>query len=185
MRSPAARRNHPKAVEKTVPWKPWKTKPRFPTAPWKTRNLGEFPTFPPPCDSLFPSPKKTKGQEGSMNQADKSSVNKSGQIQKLPTAQRWHLPGYRYGPGRFESGLAGRVDGTRKRALGKSFARPFLDRALPCFSADRGTPTHYRSARCWNQPHSLDRRLARGVHHGQRRHDLPPLYVPTVMRVPK
>src|SRR5947208_12246238 len=47
MRSPAARWNHPKAVEKTVPWKPWKTKPRFPTAPtapWKTRNLGEFPT---------------------------------------------------------------------------------------------------------------------------------------------
>src|SRR5216117_2256000 len=88
MRSPAARWNHPKAVEKTVPWKPWKTKPRFPTAPtapWKTRNLGEFPTFPPPCDSLFPSLKKTKGQEGSMNQADKSSVNKSGQIQKLPT----------------------------------------------------------------------------------------------------
>src|SRR5881397_1211298 len=88
MRSPAARWNHPKAVEKTVPWKPWKTKPRFPTAPtapWKTRNLGEFPTFPPPCDSLFPSLKKTKGQEGSMKQADRSSVNKSGQIQKLPT----------------------------------------------------------------------------------------------------
>src|SRR5437899_11564244 len=90
MRSPAARWNHPKAVEKTVPWKPWKTKPRFPTAPtapWKTRNLGEFPTFPPPCDSLFPSLKKTKGQEGSMKQADRSSVNKSGQIQKLPTAR--------------------------------------------------------------------------------------------------
>src|ERR1043166_3096539 len=89
MRSPTARWNHPKAVEKTVPWKPWKTKPRFPTAPtapWKTRNLGEFPTFPPPCDSLFPSLKKTKGQEGSMKQADRSSVNKSGQIQKLPTA---------------------------------------------------------------------------------------------------
>src|SRR5690242_13864262 len=31
MRTPAARWNHPKAVEKTVPWKPWKTKPRFPT----------------------------------------------------------------------------------------------------------------------------------------------------------
>src|SRR5207249_5850233 len=91
MRSPAARWNHPKAVEKTVPWKPWKTKPRFPTAPtapWKTRNLGEFPTFPPPCDSLFPSLKKTKGQEGSMKQADRSSVNKSGQIQKLPTGGR-------------------------------------------------------------------------------------------------
>src|SRR5438876_285490 len=90
MRSPAARWNHPKAVEKTVPWKPWKTKPRFPTAPtapWKTRNLGEFPTFPPPCDSLFPSLKKTKGQEGSMKQADRSSVNKSGQIQKLPTVE--------------------------------------------------------------------------------------------------
>src|ERR1043166_3614276 len=88
MRSPTARWNHPKAVENTVPWKPWKTKPRFPTAPtapWKTRNLGEFPTFPPPCDSLFPSLKKTKGQEGSMKQADRSSVNKSGQIQKLPT----------------------------------------------------------------------------------------------------
>src|ERR1043166_3747992 len=88
MRSPAARWNHPKAVEKTVPWKPWKTKPRFPTAPtapWKTRNLGEFPTFLPPCDSPFPSLKKTKGKEGSMKQADRSSVNKSGQIQKLPT----------------------------------------------------------------------------------------------------
>src|SRR5436309_26412 len=93
MRSPAARWNHPKAVEKTVPWKPWKTKPRFPTAPtapWKTRNLGEFPTFPPPCDSPFPSLKKTKGKEGSMKQADRSSVNKSGQIQKLPTALRIH-----------------------------------------------------------------------------------------------
>src|SRR5439155_7789205 len=91
MRSPGARWNHPKAVEKTVPWKPWKTKPRFPTAPtapWKTRNLGEFPTFPPPCDSLFPSLKKTKGQEGSMKQADRSPVNKSGQIQKLPTDRR-------------------------------------------------------------------------------------------------
>ncbi|PYT16616.1 MAG: hypothetical protein DMG59_09980 [Acidobacteria bacterium] len=75
--------NHPKAVEKTVPWKPWKTKPRFPTAPtapWKTRNLGEFPTFPPPCDSPFPSLKKTKGKEGSMKQADRSSVKASGQI---------------------------------------------------------------------------------------------------------
>src|SRR5216117_494422 len=85
MRSPAARWNHPKAVEKTVPWKPWKTKPRFPTAhtaPWKTRNLGEFPTFPPPCDSPFPSLKKTKGKEGSMKRADRSSVNKSGQIQR-------------------------------------------------------------------------------------------------------
>src|SRR5437870_279866 len=95
MRSPAARWNHPKAVEKTVPWKPWKTKPRFPTAPtapWKTRNLGEFPTFPPPCDSLFPSLKKTKGQEGSMKQADRSSVNKSGQIQKLPTGETVQLP---------------------------------------------------------------------------------------------
>src|ERR1043166_8133720 len=91
MRSPAARWNHPKAVEKTVPWKPWKTKPRFPTAPtapWKTRNLGEFPTFLPPCDSPFPSLKKTKGKEGSMKQADRSSVNKSGQIQKLPTDLR-------------------------------------------------------------------------------------------------
>src|ERR1051325_11769972 len=90
MRSPAARWNHPKAVEKTVPWKPWQTKPRFPTAPtapWKTRNLGEFPTFLPPCDSPFPSLKKTKGKEGSMKQADRSSVNKSGQIQKLPTGR--------------------------------------------------------------------------------------------------
>src|SRR5881409_1578804 len=98
MRSPAARWNHPKAVEKTVPWKPWKTKPRFPTAPtapWKTRNLGEFPTFPPPCDSLFPSLKKTKGQEGSMKQADRSSVNKSGQIQKLPTRARVRANGRR------------------------------------------------------------------------------------------
>jgi transposase len=45
--SPAARWNHPKAVEKTGPWKPWKTKPRFPsapTAPWKTRRVFHFPT---------------------------------------------------------------------------------------------------------------------------------------------
>src|SRR5438445_13885682 len=78
MRSPAARWNHPKAVEKTVPWKPWKTKPRFPTAPtapWKTRNLGEFPTFPPPCDSLFPSLKKTKGKEGSMKQVPRPGIS--------------------------------------------------------------------------------------------------------------
>ena len=32
-----------------VPWKAWKTNPRFPalpTAPWKTRQQREFPTFP-------------------------------------------------------------------------------------------------------------------------------------------
>src|SRR5207244_893945 len=110
MRSPAARWNHPKAVEKTVPWKPWKTKPRFPTAPtapWKTRNLGEFPTFPPPCDSPFPSLKKTKGKEGSMKQADRSSVNKSGQIQKLPT-------GFSSGLGRYLTRLGLGVSLTRQ-----------------------------------------------------------------------
>jgi hypothetical protein len=39
----------PKAVEKTVPWRPWKTTKRFPTvptAPWKSRRAG-IPTFPP------------------------------------------------------------------------------------------------------------------------------------------
>src|ERR1051325_3046036 len=94
MRSPAARWNHPKGRGKDGAVEAVETKPRFPTAPaapWKTRNLGEFPTFPPPCDSLFPSLKKTKGQEGSMKQADRSSVNKSGQIQKLPTEFLGHF----------------------------------------------------------------------------------------------
>src|ERR1051325_3652532 len=59
----------PKGRGKDGPWKPWKTKPRFPTA----------------LRLPFPPLKKTKGKEGSMKQADRSSVNKSGQIQKLPT----------------------------------------------------------------------------------------------------
>ena len=40
----------PSAVEKGEPWKRWKTKSRFPSAPpapWKSRQHREIPTFPP------------------------------------------------------------------------------------------------------------------------------------------
>src|SRR5216684_9392525 len=50
---------NPSAVEKTEPWKLWKTKNRFPiapTAPWKSRQQREIPTFPPHLPRfLFPN----------------------------------------------------------------------------------------------------------------------------------
>lgn len=49
---------------------------------------------------------------------------------------RWYFPRNGYVSGRFESSLAGRTDGERKCALGKSFARSFLDRAFSRYSAD-------------------------------------------------
>src|SRR5580704_19505343 len=56
----------PQAVEKAGPWKPRKTNPRFPsapTAPWKTRNGSEFPTFPPPRP-FFLSPNPNPRRRG-------------------------------------------------------------------------------------------------------------------------
>ena len=44
------RKSFRRAVEKAGPWRPWKTTNRFPTvstAPWKSRNPGGIPTFPP------------------------------------------------------------------------------------------------------------------------------------------
>ena len=57
---------NPSAVEKTEPWKLWKTKSRFPiapTAPWKSRQQREIPTFPPRLlRILFPKQKsQTRG----------------------------------------------------------------------------------------------------------------------------
>ena len=49
--------NYRRAVEKTGPWRPWKTKnrsPTVPTAPWKARNRGGIPTFPPLRRFLLP-----------------------------------------------------------------------------------------------------------------------------------
>jgi hypothetical protein len=63
--------------------------------------------------------------------------------QRVDRLGRWHFPGHRYAPGRFESDLAGRADGTRKRAVGKWVARPFLDRTLPRFRA--GIREHRRN----------------------------------------
>ena len=47
----------PESVEKAGPWRRWKTTNRFPTvptAPWKSRNPGGIPTF-PPLRLRFPS----------------------------------------------------------------------------------------------------------------------------------
>jgi len=52
-----AQKSPRRAVEKAGPWRRWKTKNRFPTvptAPWKSRNPGGIPTF-PPLRLRFPS----------------------------------------------------------------------------------------------------------------------------------
>src|SRR5206468_2374685 len=84
-----------RAVEKAGPWKPWKTKSRFPTvstAPWK--SLGGIPTFPPLRRFLFPfheqkqespRPQADAGPQGLLAKPDRSRVNQTGQIDKLRT----------------------------------------------------------------------------------------------------
>src|SRR5579859_453981 len=53
------------AVEKTERWKLWKTKSRFPiapTAPWKSRQHREIPTFPPRRLRLLLAKQKSQNQ---------------------------------------------------------------------------------------------------------------------------
>jgi hypothetical protein len=52
------------AVEKTGPWKQWKTKPRFPTAPWKTRQHQRVFHFPTALRLRFPLLPKNQKQRG-------------------------------------------------------------------------------------------------------------------------
>src|SRR3954452_16899986 len=97
MESPWSRRPKPgEAVEKTGPWKPWKTTSRFPTAPtvpWKSRKVGGIPTFPPLRPRLVCLKRKhadpLRQAEGERQdksvEPDRSRVNKSGQIDKLRT----------------------------------------------------------------------------------------------------
>jgi hypothetical protein len=54
------------AVEMTGPWKAWKTGSRFstlPTAPWKSRQQREIPTFPQPGDERCWRCQKNKNQD--------------------------------------------------------------------------------------------------------------------------
>jgi hypothetical protein len=94
------RRRIRRAVEKTGPWKPGKTKPRFPTvptAPW----IRGGPTFPPPRRFLFPyqrrnpeNPRRPADAELKRQSAkpDRSRVNQTGQIDKLRTPQQFRDP---------------------------------------------------------------------------------------------
>src|ERR1041384_2196788 len=87
-------------VEKAGVWKPVKTKSRFPpapTLPWKSRRRREIPTFPPRRRRLLfsqpkqkPKPKPTprrrpNGRDALFHKADRSRINKSGQVDVLPT----------------------------------------------------------------------------------------------------
>src|ERR1019366_1205228 len=84
-----------RAVEKPGPWKPWKTKPRFPTVPtvlWKSPKPG-ISTF-PPLRRLFPysQPESenlprpvVEAQRDEKTKPDRSRVNQTGQIDKLRT----------------------------------------------------------------------------------------------------
>src|ERR1700704_6386342 len=81
------------AVEKAGAWKPAKTKSRFPpapTVPWKSRKLREIPTFPPRrLLHLWQNRKprrRPKGRVALFHKADRSRVNKTGQIDLLTTA---------------------------------------------------------------------------------------------------
>src|SRR5258708_39942675 len=99
----SARRRHPNsAVEKAGAWKPAKTKSRFPpapTLPWKSRPNREIPTFPPrrlrllfcPKGKQRPKPKpkrrRPKGRIALFHKADRSRINKTGQLDLLTTQQ--------------------------------------------------------------------------------------------------
>src|ERR1051325_10692708 len=94
---------HKSAVEKAGAWKPAKTKSRFPpapTLPWKSRRRREIPTFPPrrrrllfsqpkqkPNPNPNPNPRRRpNGRDALFHKADRSRINKSGQVDVLPTA---------------------------------------------------------------------------------------------------
>src|SRR5215212_8642090 len=82
------------AVEKAGAWKPAKTKSRFspaPTLPWKSRKIREIPTFPPRrllyvWENQKPR-RRPKGRVALFHKADRSRVNKTGQIDLLTTGR--------------------------------------------------------------------------------------------------
>src|SRR5947209_3109082 len=85
------RKANRKAVETTGPWQPWKTTSRFPTAPtapWKSRNSSEIPTFPPLrrrgwwLNKKHANPlRQAEGEpKARLTKPDRSRVNKTGQI---------------------------------------------------------------------------------------------------------
>src|ERR1043165_6546741 len=88
------------AVEKAGAWKPSKTTNRFPpapTLPWKSRRKREIPTFPPRRLRLLLCPKEKQrqnpkprrrrpdGRVALFHKADRSRINKTGQLDLLPT----------------------------------------------------------------------------------------------------
>src|ERR1041385_6049964 len=89
------------AVEKAGAWKPSKTTNRFPpapTLPWKSRRKREIPTFPPRRLRLLLCPKEKQrqnpkprrrrpdGRVALFHKADRSRINKTGQLDLLTTA---------------------------------------------------------------------------------------------------
>src|SRR5580704_8470332 len=93
------------AVEKAGAWKPAKTTSRFPpapTPPWKSRTNREIPTFPPrrlrllqslqqrPKQKQRPNQKPRRGRpDGPLalfHKADRSLINRTGQLDLLTTA---------------------------------------------------------------------------------------------------
>src|SRR5689334_22612295 len=89
------------AVEKAGAWKPSKTTNRFPPAPtllWKSRRKREIPTFPPRRLRLLLCPKEKQrqnpkprrrrpdGRVALFHKADRSRINKTGQLDLLTTA---------------------------------------------------------------------------------------------------
>src|ERR1051326_8731807 len=90
------------AVEKAGAWKPSKTTNRFPpapTLPWKSRRKREIPTFPPRRLRLLLCPKEKQrqnpkprrrrpdGRVALFHKADRSRINKTGQLDLLTTSQ--------------------------------------------------------------------------------------------------
>src|ERR1051325_4920105 len=89
------------AVEKAGAWEPSKTTNRFPpapTLPWKSRRKREIPTFPPRRLRLLLCPKEKQrqnpkprrrrpdGRVALFHKADRSRINKTGQLDLLTTA---------------------------------------------------------------------------------------------------
>src|ERR1043166_2007284 len=100
------------AVEKAGAWKPSKTTNRFPpapTLPWKSRRKREIPTFPPRRLRLLLCPKEKQrqnpkprrrrpdGRVALFHKADRSRINKTGQLDLLTTEPRGFLPRDSYG----------------------------------------------------------------------------------------
>src|ERR1043165_4039204 len=88
------------AVEKAGAWEPSKTTNRFPpapTLPWKSRGKREIPTFPPRRLRLLLCPKEKQrqnpkprrrrpdGRVALFHKADRSRINKTGQLDLLTT----------------------------------------------------------------------------------------------------